>query len=559
MKKLFVFCISMALISYSSSAAPVAGFSKNDSLIILSTPGLNDLAIKWADEYNKAFPGEKIMVKSIPGSGITDDMLKAGNIAIMSGKDMGRATETALKITIARDVIVPVINSANPYISEISSKGISVATMASVFNNDVPSKWSDILHGNQDRQVNFYFLDDPAIMDGIEAFLGIDENKIKGKMAENSAELLSAIINDPYSIGFCRLINIQNTNNISIMPIDRNGNGTIDSNENIYTDLDSFERGVWIGKYPNALFTNIYTVSDGTPENENATSFLKWVLAGGQEFLYSNGYSELLLSEKMSGASRLSETQITEAASTESKSVFVTVGIFIVSVILLGFLADYGIRAMKRKPAAKVMKPAPSGALDEGSLVLPNGVYFDKTHTWAFMEQNGSVKVGIDDFLQHFTGAINRIKMKNEGVRVKKGDEILSVIQNGKQLNLYSPVTGIIKEKNRILENNASVINSSPYNEGWVYRIEPENWQRENQLLFMSEKHRKFILDEIARIKDFLAGLANAGEAKYAAVILQDGGMLHDGTLSKMGPEVWEEFQTKFIDPSRQVWFYEIF
>jgi hypothetical protein len=75
----------------------------------------------------------------------------------------------------------------------------------------------------------------------------------------------------------------------------------------------------------------------------------------------------------------------------------------------------------------------------------------------------------------------------------------------------------------------------------------------------MSEKHRKFILDEIARIKDFLAGLANAGEAKYAAVILQDGGMLQDGILSKMGPEVWEEFQTKFIDPSRQVWFYEIF
>jgi ABC-type phosphate transport system substrate-binding protein len=211
MKKLFVFCISMALMSYSISAAPEAGFSQNDSLIILSTPGLNDLALKWAGEYNKAFPGEKIKVRSIPVSGISEDMLRAGNIAILSGKDMGRATETALKITIARDVIVPVINSGNPYISEISSKGISAATLASVCSNDGPSKWNDILHGNQDRQVTFYFPDDPAIMDGIEAFLGIDESKIKGKMAENSAELLSAIKNDPYSIGFCRLINIQNT------------------------------------------------------------------------------------------------------------------------------------------------------------------------------------------------------------------------------------------------------------------------------------------------------------------------------------------------------------
>ncbi len=46
---------------------------------------------------------------------------------------------------------------------------------------------------------------------------------------------------------------------------------------------------------------------------------------------------------------------------------------------------------------------------------------------------------------------------------------------------------------------------------------------------------------------------------KYARVILQDGGEIRDGVLSEMGPEVWEDFQTKFIDPSRQVWFYEIF
>ena len=66
------------------------------------------------------------------------------------------------------------------------------------------------------------------------------------------------------------------------------------------------------------------------------------------------------------------------------------------------------------------------------------------------MEQNGIVKVGIDDFLQHITGTITRIKMKNEGERVKKGDQILSIIQNGKQFNLYAPVSGIIREKNII-------------------------------------------------------------------------------------------------------------
>jgi hypothetical protein len=46
---------------------------------------------------------------------------------------------------------------------------------------------------------------------------------------------------------------------------------------------------------------------------------------------------------------------------------------------------------------------------------------------------------------------------------------------------------------------------------------------------------------------------------KYELAVLQDGGELIDNTLSNLGPEVWEEFQTRFIDPSRQIWFYEMF
>ena len=197
--------------------------------------------------------------------------------------------------------------------------------------------------------------------------------------------------------------------------------------------------------------------------------------------------------------------------------------------------------------------------LDENSLIVPAGLYFDKTHTWAFMEQNGIVKVGIDDFLQHITGTITRIKMKNQGEKVKKGEQILSIIQNGKQLNLYAPISGIIKEQNRKLETNSSIINSSPYNDGWIYKIEPTNWLRENQLLFMADKHKQFIKNEFSRLKDFLAVTLSGDTEKYARVILQDGGELRDGILSNLGPEVWEDFQTNFIDPSRQVWFYELF
>ncbi|MFA5819630.1 MAG: hypothetical protein WC854_10155 [Bacteroidales bacterium] len=71
-------------------------------------------------------------------------------------------------------------------------------------------------------------------------------------------------------------------------------------------------------------------------------------------------------------------------------------------------------------------------------------------------------------------------------------------------------------------------------------------------------KHKQHIKNEFSRLKDFLAVTLKADTEKYARIILQDGGELKDGTLSNLGPEVWEDFQTNFIDPSKQVWFYEI-
>ena len=76
--------------------------------------------------------------------------------------------------------------------------------------------------------------------------------------------------------------------------------------------------------------------------------------------------------------------------------------------------------------------------------------------------------------------------MKIPGEKIKKGDIVLSLVQKGKQLNIYSPVSGTIKEQNKALLTNSSLINSSPYSDGWIYMIEPTNWLREIQFLDMA-------------------------------------------------------------------------
>jgi glycine cleavage system H lipoate-binding protein len=368
---------------------------------------------------------------------------------------------------------------------------------------------------------------------------------------------------NPLALGFCRLSDIQNadgfTAGLTLLPIDKNGNGSMDAGENIYTDPDSFRRGVWIGKYPRTLFMNIYVVSGSVPSENVLTAFLNWIVNDGQEMLAEAGYSDLIATERIAGTTKLTEAGVPETSKAANISIFTTLIIVLAIILLFGFLIDYIVRYFSRKPVPAIIQPASRQPVSQDNIVLPKGIYFDKTHTWAFLEQNGFVKVGIDDFIRHITGEISKLRMKNPGDKLKKGDEIVSIVKNGKQLTLYSPVTGVITECNRVLESGASVINSSPYEEGWIYRIEPENWQRENQLLSMTEKHRQFIAGEISKIRDFLAGLLTDGKVMEASLVLQDGGMLSDGILSDLSPEVWKEFQTKFIDPSRQVWFYELF
>ena len=569
MKRIFICLISLLVINYSAISSKLnAGTSSlsTDSISVLSTPDLYNLSVRWATEYNTLFPGTKIKVINISDPKIMKSLLEKGDIGFVSnGSYSGLTSESMWKAVIGRDVIVPVINSKNPYLEELNKKGVAPENFNLFLKNHGAGNWGTLLNGEQSSKAHFYFINDESILKGIAGFIKTDKSKITGIKVESIKEFLTAIKKDPDAIGFCKLINIIDpenqtlAENIRLLPVDRNNNGMLDANEKIYSDFNDISRGIWIGKYPKSLFINIYSVSSNPPKKGTEIAFLKWILTDGQKFLYSNGYSDLLVSERQSEIDKLYEAQ-NNVTTTEYKPIFKTIILILAIVILAGFIVDLAVRYLRRKKTAeKVISSVLNPVLDESSLIVPGGLYFDKTHTWAFMEQNGVVKVGIDDFLQHITGTLTRIKMKNEGDRVKKGEPVLSLIQNGKQLNVYAPLSGIIREKNNALNTNASILNSSPYNDGWVYRIEPTNWSRENQLLFMADKHKQFIKNEFVRLKDFLASALREDTGKYALVILQDGGELVDSPLANLGPEVWEDFQSKFIDPSRQVWFYELF
>ena len=534
-------------------------------LKVLSTPELYDLSSKWCEEYSKANPDKPVKAVSIDNPKVALKMISEGTMAFVPGNFTGIVNLEARTIVVGRDVIVPIINSQNPFIEELSGKGVTQAAIAEILKSESTKTWGSILNSRDVNKAEIYIARDEAVKSVLSEYIKTDVASIKATELKDSREVIARVQKNPFAIGFSKMINVVDFNNQSIaenirlLPIDRNGNGTIDFSERIYDNLNNFSRAVWIGKYPKTLFTNIYSVFSGKSENVAEAAFLKWVITDGQRYLYDNGYSNLLLSERVASIDKINTATVNSPVETGGNS-FPNIALMVlISILVIGFILNLTVRIARHRRAVSVTSGTGyQTILNEKTIRVPKGLYFDKSHTWAFMDQDGIVRVGVDDFLQHVTGPITRIKMKGQDKKVKKGEAIMSIIQNGKQLNLYSPVSGTIIEQNHQLETNSSLINTSPFNEGWVYKIEPDNWNRESQLLFMAEKEKERIKEDFARLRDFLARVLNPDKVMYAMAVLQDGGELSDGVLRDFGPETWDDFQTKFIDPSRQVWFYEI-
>lgn len=221
---------------------------------------------------------------------------------------------------------------------------------------------------------------------------------------------------------------------------------------------------------------------------------------------------------------------------------------FIAIIITIDFAFQY---RKKKRSKIKLESSIKRSVFNEDSVAVAKGIYYDKTHTWAFMEKNGTVKIGIDDFLLHVIGPLGRVEMKNWGEKVQKGEPLFSVFQKGKKLSIKSPISGTIRFRNRLLVDDTSLLNYSPLQEGWIYIIEPSNWQRESQFLMWIDGYKEWLKNEFTRLKDFIASNRKINNSEYFPVLLQDGGELQDHLLSYMEPEIWEDFQTKFIDASK--------
>jgi glycine cleavage system H lipoate-binding protein len=328
------------------------------------------------------------------------------------------------------------------------------------------------------------------------------------------------------------------------------GDGTLNHKEDIYRTAGDLVHGIYIGKYPRALYSRIYAVLEQQPTRERELAFLEWMAADGQQYLPASGLMALVSGERQSVIQHIRDARTVVASvpvSTAANKVFLLVctALLVLSAIVI---ATINLMARKSPDTEFPLKVRPS--IRENSNTFPGGLFFDRSHTWAFMERDGKVRIGIDDFLLHVIGPVTRVEMRKPGEQIRKGEPLVKLIQRGKQLVIKSPLSGVVAAQNEALAGDSNRINSAPYAEGWVYLVEPRNWLTELKSFVMGEKYSEWIRAEFSRLKDFFSSGFSRVAGGTPTPVIQDGGEIQCGILEDFGPEVWEEFQTRFINPS---------
>ena len=114
---------------------------------------------------------------------------------------------------------------------------------------------------------------------------------------------------------------------------------------------------------------------------------------------------------------------------------------------------------------------------------VPGDLKFLSSHEWARIESDGTITIGISDHAQDLLGDIVFVELPEVGQTLDAESDAAIVESVKAASDVYSPISGEVKEVNPLLEDQPEIINSSPYEDGWFYKISPSDLGELDNLL----------------------------------------------------------------------------
>jgi len=305
-------------IKYRSAAviAVAAGLLLTASAFKKATPAADDLqgtitisgafalypiTVKWASEFKKLHPNVVFNISAGgAGKGITDALSGLVDIGLAS-RDISpeEVKKGAYTVYVTKDAVVPTFNTANPNAAALLSKGVKKAQFAGIFSDGSITNWKQVA-GSAAVPIHIYTRSDAAgAAETWAKYFGKKQEDLLGVGVYGDPGLAQAVKKDVTAIGYNNLAYLYDLKTrkqvagVHALPIDVNGNGKIDADENFYSTIDELTDAIATGKYPSPPARDLGFLFKGKPKKREVVEFVKFVLTQGQKDVEENGYIAL--------------------------------------------------------------------------------------------------------------------------------------------------------------------------------------------------------------------------------------------------------------------------
>lgn len=106
---------------------------------------------------------------------------------------------------------------------------------------------------------------------------------------------------------------------------------------------------------------------------------------------------------------------------------------------------------------------------------IPADLRYLASHEWARKNSDGTVTIGITDYAQDSLGDVVYVELPEVGSNVTAREEAAVVESVKAASDIYSLVSGEVVEVNDALVDEPELVNDSPYQDGWFFRVRPDD------------------------------------------------------------------------------------
>ena len=114
---------------------------------------------------------------------------------------------------------------------------------------------------------------------------------------------------------------------------------------------------------------------------------------------------------------------------------------------------------------------------------VPTYLMYTESHEWVSTEEDNNARIGITDHAQEALGDLVYVELPSVGDEISQGDPCAVVESVKAASDIYAPVSGVVTAVNEELEADPAIINSDPYDDGWLFQVELSDSTEQEDLL----------------------------------------------------------------------------